>query len=349
MLHKGLDMNTLKGIIIVDVVGSPLWRAAMSHSLNSNIEVFPAAEYLTTRSLIRAIVIKKPNFLIFSWRGAMDTIFQSQYSRKKLLELDPWIFLLIPDYLGVSQYSSQEKFRIDMCDGIFVTSRQLMHEYQNLYGVREIQLLHDLPDLKIIDLIRNEDIKRVRGRVIWVGNSKWGERAGYRDHKGLRKFVLPAEKILPFRVQHAHMKIIDSAMGKSSYTDVLEEIARSECLILTSESEGTALPILEAAALGTPVVSFDVGIASELLTKGLRKQIVPKDLELLLSKVEETLQNFKELSSASQSRFEAYKLEVIDDLVRINIPPSKSGLWRTRKLRFKLIDFLKWVYRWLNN
>ena len=143
------------------------------------------------------------------------------------------------------------------------------------------------------------------------------------------------------------MKIIDSALVKQSYRDVLEEIAKSECLILTSESEGTALPILEAAALGTPVVSFDVGIASELLTMGLRRQIVPRDLELLVSKVEETLESFNELSFASQSRFESYKLEVIDDLVRVRFPLSKSGLWRTRKSKFKFVDSLKWVYRWL--
>ncbi len=337
-----------KGIIVVDSIGSPLWRAAMSHSQRSNVEIVTAIDYATTRNLVRAIVGGKPDFVIFSWRGALDAVFQSRHSKEKLLAIDPWVFLLIPDYLGVTHFSRQEQDRIDLCDGILVTSRQLVHEYQNLYRVAEIQLLHDLPDLNLIQAVREKNLSRVKGRVIWVGNSKWGERAGYQDHKGLRKFVIPAEKILRSRIQGVHFKLIDSASRKLPYFEVLEEIARSECLILTSESEGTALPILEAAALGTPVVSFDVGIASELFTNGLKKQIVLKDLDFLSSKIVDTLGSFEELSSASKSRFEEYRLEVVDDLARIRFSPKKNGAWRIRNSNYKFVDSLKWIYRWLN-
>ena len=341
-------MTAYKGVIVVDSKGSPLWSTAMSHSLKNNVEVVAAIDYATTRKLVQTIVFGKPDFVIFSWRGAIDAVFQSHYSREKLLELDPWIFLLIPDYLGVNRFSSKEQQRIDMCDGILVTSTQLMQEYQNLYEVKEIQLLHDLPDLDLIKVVREKNLTRIKNRVIWVGNSKWGERAGYQDHKGLKRFVLPTEEILDSRHKGVSFKLIDSAHEKLPYVHVLEEIAASECLIVTSESEGTSLPILEAVAVGTPVVCFDVGIASELFTKGLKSQIVQKNLDLLASKIEYTLANFEKLSSACQSSFEEYIFKVGNDLERLRFSPDKDGTWRIKKSSYKPIDSLKWIYRWLN-
>lgn len=29
-------------------------------------------------------------------------------------------------------------------------------------------------------------------KLVWIGNSKWGEYLGYKDYKGLNKIVLPA-------------------------------------------------------------------------------------------------------------------------------------------------------------
>ena len=346
-LRREYKLNRYKGIIVVDVIGSPLWRAATSHSQRNNVEILSAFDYPTVRKLVRAIVIRKPDFVIFSWRGALDRVLQSNYSKQKLLTLDPWIFLLIPDYLGVKHFSKEEQNRLNLCDGILVTSSQLVCEYQELYQVSEIQLLHDLPDLDLIRDVSEKNFMRTKNRVIWVGNSKWGERAGYQDHKGFRRFVLPVENVVNSKIEGASFRLIDTAYKKLPNINVLEEIANSECLIITSDSEGTALPILEAAALGVPVVSFDVGIASELFGGDLKDQISPRDLELLASKIESTLANFEYLSYAFKSRFEEYRLEVMDDLARIHFSPRKNGEWRTNKSNYNFIHSLKWGYRWL--
>ncbi len=338
---------TRKGVIVVDIKGSPLWRAAVSHTQGNVVEILAAIDFPTNRSLVRAIVKSQPDFVIFSWRGALDAIFQSKYSRKKLIALDPWIFLLIPDFLGVKHFYKKEQDRIDMCDGILVTSHALLHEYKKLYRVDEIQLLHDLPDLELIGKVKARNLTREKNRVIWVGNSKWGKRAGYVDHKGLTRFVLPLEKILGPRLEGVEFRIIDSAIRKHSHLLVLEEIAQSECLIITSDSEGTGLPILEAAALGTPVVCFDVGIASELFISSLSKQIVPRELNLLVNTIESTLENLDQISLASQARFREYYFEVANDLERIKFPLRKYGKWRTQGSRYEFADSLKWCYRWL--
>ena len=342
-------MNGYKGVIVVDVKESPLWRAAMSHSQKHNVDIISAMDHPSPRSLVRAISGLEPDFVIFSWRGALDGIFQSRYSRKRLLSLDPSIYLLIPDFLGVENFSKEEQHRLDMCDGILVTSRQLKSEYQNRYQVNEIELLHDLPDLKLLEEVRDEIDHRVRKRIIWIGNSKWGRRAGYRDHKGLLKYVLPVKSLLTANFEGIDFKIIDSAKGKIPYAEVLEEIRKSCCLIVTSKSEGTSLPILEAAALGTPVVSFDVGIASEILILGLRYQIVPRDLDILTKKIAQTLNEFENLSVSIQTRFEEYRFEVADDMSKVCLSQKRNGGWRTNRSKYKFFDSLKWIYRWLNH
>ena len=56
---------------------------------------------------------------------------------------------------------------------------------------------------------------------------------------------------------------------KLSRSEVLDAIALSRVLAITSRYESSPLVLLEALGLGTPVVSTPVGRASELIEEGV--------------------------------------------------------------------------------
>jgi glycosyltransferase involved in cell wall biosynthesis len=53
--------------------------------------------------------------------------------------------------------------------------------------------------------------------------------------------------------------------------------AAADVVVLTSDSEGTPLSVIEAAAAGRPVVSTDVGGVRDVLTEGVSGYLVPVD------------------------------------------------------------------------
>jgi len=67
--------------------------------------------------------------------------------------------------------------------------------------------------------------------------------------------------------------------GQMNRLDCLYLISKSNLLVLTSKSESFPNVLMEAQALSTPVVSFDVGAASEIVAHGRTGYIVKKNDE----------------------------------------------------------------------
>ena len=336
-----------KGVFVVDSKDSPLWRAASSHANNRNVDVLSADEFFSPLALSKAIHDLGPRYVIFSWRGALDAVLASTAAKRNLLECRLYVFLLIPDFIGLHAISELEQRRIQMADCLLVTSKQLCERYSETYLIRQILVLHDYPPLNQITEIQKRELKRIPNRVIWVGNSKWGERAGFEDHKGLNGFARPVVEILSKLEPELEFVVIDSARGKMPYAEVLREIATSSCLIMTSDSEGTALPILESAHLGTPVVSLDVGIASELFAGELSKQISPRDVRSFALKIQETLKSSTTLSKKISECASHYESKVLLDFEKIEFDETSLGSWRTDSISLDLPNRVKWKYRWI--
>ena len=346
---KGSSQLHPKYVFIVDTRNSALWRAAIAHSKNGNCTVIAATEYFSLRTLARNIAIERPQFVICSWRPAFDSIVFSYSPKSTIKSTGAVLLLLIPDHAGLEVNSQKEQTRILLSDGLLVTSEILRREYLTHFQVKKIQLLHDLPDFDIIDEIKSRK-SFIRGNnIIWVGNSRWGKRLGYKDHKGLNRFALPAFQALANLDKSLTFEVIDSSEFKLEYKKVLESIRGSACLIVTSDSEGTCLPLIEACALGTPVVTFDVGIASELLSGDLQSQISSRDLPNLIRLISSTVSNRYSISRTVALRANSYQNSVVRDLHKLDFSTIPHGIWRERENKPQIRNVFYWKIRWLKN
>lgn len=335
------------GVFVVDEAHSPLWRAARSHALARNLVVISANEYFSATQMAKEICSIEPEFIIFSWRGAFDAVLSSQRARIMLQSINVRIFLLIPDLIGIHHMSQIESQRVSMADGVLVTSEELKEKYLSMYGVENLQMLHDYPPFEEIDSINLKDLTRNPSQIVWVGNSKWGARAGFADHKGLKSFAIPViEEIRKVRPDLGFI-VIDSAVEKLPYEFVLRTIRESACLIFTSDSEGTGLPLIESITLGTPVVTVRVGVAPEILNGDLARFISSRDIRSFSNEVLEVLSDVERYSDLTLNAGMKYRSNILRDFDALDLNNYSQGQWRVRGMPRKVTQCLKWKYRWL--
>jgi glycosyltransferase involved in cell wall biosynthesis len=344
MLKENIDF-----LFVVDKKNSPLWRAAISRNKKFRTAVLAATDYSSVYSLAKRIVSVNPRLVIVSWRTAFEQLVSSNHSRRILLDSDICIYLLVPDFIGIHEASKTEQRLINAADGFLVTSEILRDAYRDNYEIDSVGLLHDLPDVEEISRIRESNLGVETKKVLWVGNSKWGERLGFKDHKGLNKLANPVFELLKSQDQDLKIMVIDSAQSKIKNSKVLQEMQTASCLLVTSDSEGTGLPILEAAALGTPVVSVNVGIATELLKGELGKQIVDRNPKIIAARVMESIKDREALSRLFVREWEVYRKRVEYDLEHLLEQKSAGGTWRISKIEFQLGPHFIWFLRSLRN
>lgn len=344
-----MNDNLSQGVFVVDEAHSPLWRVAHSHALSRNIEVISASDFFSVYQMAKKISAIGADFVVFSWRGAFDAVLSSPQARITLLNSGASIYLLIPDLIGIHHVSGSEQNRITMADGVLVTSRELQEKYYSVYGVENVQVLHDYPPFGEIEAVREEESVRNPLQIVWVGNSKWGERAGFVDHKGLVTFALPVINEIRKSRPDITFISIDSAVEKIPYLNVLRTIRRSACLIFTSESEGTGLPLIESAILGTPVVTLNVGVAPEILKDDLANLISPKEVPIFASKVLEVLADIERYSALILDESSRYRIAITGDFDELNLGCHQNGSWRDQGSPQSSIQYLKWKYRWLRH
>lgn len=342
MIHK-----ERRGVFVVDEPHSPLWRAARSHAASRDLVVVSASEFLSSGQMVKKISSLGPDFIIFSWRGAYDAVLSSRRARLMLLSSNVSIYLLIPDLIGIHQASKVENQRISMADGVLVTSKELKAKYLSVYGSNNLQILHDFPPYEEIDSVNLEDLARNTSQVVWVGNSKWGARAGFKDHKGLRSFAIPVIENIRRTRPDIDFILIDSAVEKISYESVLRTIRESACLIFTSDSEGTGLPLIESALLGTPVVTLNVGVAPEILKGDLTCLISSRSVETFSIKVLKVLSDVERYSGLILNEGLRYRNEISFDFDGLELSNHYKGQWRDKGMPRSCIQRLKWMYRWL--
>ena len=344
-----MNDNLSQGVFVVDEAHSPLWRVAHSHALSRNIEVISASDFFSVYQMAKKISAIGADFVVFSWRGAFDAVLSSPQARFKLLESGVGVYLLIPDLIGIHLVSEDEQKRIMMADGILVTSKELQEKYRSVYKVENIQVLHDFPPIREIKSIREKEIVRNPLQIVWVGNSKWGERAGFLDHKGLNSFAIPVIEEIRKSKPDITFIAIDSAVKKIPYSNVLRTIRSSACLIFTSESEGTGLPLIESAELGTPVVTLNVGVAPEILKGTLANLISPKEVTVFASKVLQVLAEMGHYSALILDESIRYRNAISRDFDHLNLGSHQTGSWRDQGSPQSFFQHLKWIYRWLRH
>jgi glycosyltransferase involved in cell wall biosynthesis len=271
-------------------------------ALDNEIVVFSALDFKSPYTLLLELLAGEFCTVLFSWRFLLSDLLQSRfYSRHiDLLLANSSVGFLIPDHLGERpEFFAKEQLLAKNVDFFLVTSEILSNIYtRSKISDKFAGILHDLPDLNTLNEVRNFNFAK-QNTLVWVGNSKWGERQGYRDHKGFSRFILPLGKLLTNSELQFEMKIVDSAENLLDNKSVLVEIAKARFLVLASEGEGTGLPILEALGLGTVPISTRVGVAPEVLNGKLKNFLIDSSVSQVMS----ILENFEDQDLYKQLKF----------------------------------------------
>jgi len=337
-------------VIIVDKRDSALWLAAKNREKTGLYKVFAALDFLQPSDLISAILNFEPRIIIFGWRSCVTYIsndFRSMDLLRKY-KFNLKVAILIPDHLDKDYINYENKYNsLDFADYFFVTSNRLYEIYkQSPYAEKLSGVLHDIPDYEFIENLNKIDkIISKEEIIIWVGNSKWGERQGYQDHKRLSAIMLPAFELLISRDSAFRLLVIDSAIEFIENRKVLEKIHASDVLVQTSISEGTGLPLIEAAGLGTLVITTNVGVADELLTGRLSILISNPEPSEISEKIISQLPNKKELGHLLKEAYNHYITQAFKETIEPSVNIIKGGSWRQQvgNRFFSLSWFLRYL------
>jgi glycosyltransferase involved in cell wall biosynthesis len=344
-------------IFVVDTKSSALNTAATARAKLVGGEVIACDDFPSSHLLLKFLIHKGGQTVIFSWRRALLEIASSIHGKTLLNELHSIssIGVLIPDHLGlIPNYWLQEFQILSMCDFYYVTNEILLSQYSELSPCfLPNGILHDLPNQKLINetkdnfpKVESEDLK-----IIWVGNSRWGERLGFKDHKGLETIVIPLKQMLKESSANVRISIFDSSRKYIPQRKLLQVIRESDLLVQTSESEGTGLPVLEAMGLETFVLTTPVGIATEISPSFEAKNIVERSCLDFYNAIRQL--NFDEVErSRLREEYDYYVQQAEKEFIscprkrelRFFSPFSSQAfftnilLWKFRYLR----KFLKW-------
>lgn len=337
-------------LVVVDSLKSALGYSALARQKSENSIILAANQFLSPRSLVKAIIQSKPDVVLFAFRNALldGLLLNSSFQKLQDLHKSVAMGILIPDYLEVEDNGFQvSKKLIGTIDFLLVTNLDLEAKYTRLFGSDcRIGIYHDLVDVNSIYSHRNvEGI--LRRQIVWVGNSLWGKRQGKIDHKGLHEIVKPLRN-LP-SLNGLSFKIIDSSVIRRSHQEVLREIGKSGILLHPSKSEGTGLPLLEASLLGCFPITTNVGIAQELLGKDFGFLIVDRDVQ----RSEQAILMALEMDNSHREKLIQAAEEFLNRVSQERIPTDLMSKGTTIQIHSsKLKQFLvlmTWIYRFYKN
>ena len=90
--------------------------------------------------------------------------------------------------------------------------------------------------------------------------------------------------------------------GEITYTEVAEEVRRSHCFILFSDSETFSCVTAEALCCGLPVIASRVGALPELVSPENGILVEPRDVQALTRAMQDIMDNYQGFSSEAISK-----------------------------------------------
>jgi glycosyltransferase involved in cell wall biosynthesis len=334
----------MKILLVSDTESSAISIVARERAKLFDADLIYSSNFLSPLAILDYINQNQYEGVLFCWRGALKEGMSLPGFRKNYRELaeNKSFQCLVPDFLGLNPlFLEEERSLLANVHGYWVTSQQLFNIYKQTFPDTPPKgILHDLSNA---DLISKSYSNSQELKVFWVGNSQWGKRYGYSDHKGFRRYVKPLISRFKSKIPSLKFEIIDSHEQKVSNEELIKRMSIARVVIQTSDSEGTGLPILEALGLGVVPVTRDVGIASEILKGNLSKFIVEASIENFEDAMMEALkfQNRSMLLESYQKYIKSAQLEIITwDRFQIKYCHAPVSLFRVIKVR------IVWIYRY---
>lgn len=277
------------------------------------IDIIPG-EYFEGNMIRLFLFCKDYDIIHFLWRGYLSLIntenmkyyansigitlekFKDRYVKNKLVTFS------VCDQLYLEENEEwRTKEILDNANKYFVTSKKLYDIY-NEFEKKPERIIHDGVDL---NLYKPQKLSRFeqsnRNLVIgWVGNSKFTDSEGDSDLKGVNSIIKPAIDILKEKNINVSLKLADRNIKKIEQKDMPDYYNSIDIYVCASKTEGTPLTILEAMAMGIPIISTDVGIVSEAFGKKQQNFIMKeRNVECLVENIEKMYKNQKILSELS--------------------------------------------------
>ncbi len=150
-----------------------------------------------------------------------------------------------------------------------VSSEKLMKLYNERKDIRlkPSAITQDGVDLSLFKPENLERFENVQGRTIrigWVGNSKWQ----VRDLKGINTVIKPAIDQLIGEGYNVELVTSDRNDRMIPHEKMPGYYNQIDLYVCASLCEGTPNPVLEAMAMGTPVIGADARGTRDLLADG---------------------------------------------------------------------------------
>ena len=123
-------------------------------------------------------------------------------------------------------------------------------------------------------------------------------------------FLVAGAGPLGDRISKKNIKLV----GEIPQHDVPMYMAAADIFFMPSEEEGFPHVLLEAMAIGVPIVASDVGGVREIVPQELKDFVIPQDPDLFAEKIKQILNDpslAKKLSESEQKWVERYSLEKI--------------------------------------
>lgn len=316
-------MEKKKIALIIDAEGWAFDNVA--HQIKKNldyydIDIIPGRIF--EGNMIKLFLFCQDYDLIhFIWRGYLSLIDRDamrEYAESLGNTLDEFkqkyiynkkISFSVCDQLyldGEDEWRTKEVMKYS--DKYFVTSKKLYDIY-NKFEYKPEMIIHDGVDLRSyvpINLERFNDVDIVH--VGWVGNSRFKGSDNDYDMKGVEGIIKPAIKELQEEGYNIELNLADRNIKMIEQKDMPKFYNSLELYVCASKSEGTPLTILEAMAMGIPVISTDVGIVREAFGSLQQKYILnERSKECLKAKIKELLNNKEEFRKLSQENLEKIK------------------------------------------
>lgn len=95
-------------------------------------------------------------------------------------------------------------------------------------------------------------------------------------------------------IQQNNLKDYVELVGWKGKAELIEYYKQTDCFLLTSNSEGWGMVVIEAAQYGLPIIMTDVGCAGEVIVDNVSGKVIPiGNLERLVQAMEEILKDHK--------------------------------------------------------
>jgi teichuronic acid biosynthesis glycosyltransferase TuaC len=242
---------------------------------------------------------------------------------KKLFGI-PYIFTNI----GVAKHMSEDddKFEVDFhrelltkASKVFAVSTELISEMHHVFKIQSSITRHGIEVAKYKSFqLQKHEINKLEFKVIYVGEVS--------NLKGIDTllaaieilndadihFTFVGKNFLGENIAELTNKKNTTYLGRLTHEEALNEISKSDLLILPTKFEGMPNVLKEAGILNVPVISTNVGGIPELLNNGDRGELFEAGNSTELAQKIEMVKNNYSQAQHKSALLNAYMIEEYD-------------------------------------